>query len=632
MLKNLLKSIRKNSTELENKAQQEPSPACEKIVKDSINSHIVEYINYYTTLNHPPFYAIMVSGPWGVGKTHLIKKALKEYLDENQYIYVSVYGTSKLEEIDLALLQAIYPLLSGTTGKIAGKAGKAILKYLRLDNTIKAEDFLNNNKQRIYVFDDIERSTIPASSILGYINELVEHDGSKVIIVANEEKLLKKENYAETREKLIGRTLEVQPDTEFITEHLIESINSAKAKFTAEKNKKLIELIFKEAKTKSFRVLQQAIWDFEKIANCLNEEHLESEEGMSSILKLLLAIALEFKAGELTKEDIESRPNSIVMSLRSQNKDKKDNELNIEKSNKRFSEVNIYDSILSNQILSDILTKGIVNKENLIDHINTNIYYTKNQQEAAWRTLWYAHERDDEKVESALSEVNRQLEHGEIEDFGVLIHLLGIKLWLSDIGGITESREEILSSAKSYADDLYKRKLIQQLPESPFSTDLFQGCYGLGIHQYDSQELKEFIDYYKSLSTKAKIDDYPKQAEKLLEEIEENIGLFYRRLNHTNSEDTIYATTPILLYIDPAVFCEKIIRLPPSSRSTALAAINCRHKSNRKDDPIYTEMSWVSDVVNELYKASDRLSATQKWGLISSIKHYLEPLVTENKP
>lgn len=632
MLKKLLRSITGGSATPEDETKQEPAPETKKIVKGTVNSHIFDYVNYYINLSQTPFYAVMISGSWGVGKTHLVKRILKECLADKQYIYVSVYGTSKPEEIDLALLQAIYPLLSGKTGKVAGKTGKAILKYLRLDNIINAEDFLSNNKQRIYVFDDIERSAIPPSAILGYINELVEHDGSKVIIIANEEKLLDIENYATTREKLIGRTLEVQPDTELITEHLIDNIKSKKAKATAEKNNKLIELIFKEAKTKSFRVLQQAIWDFESLADCLSEEHLENEEGMSSILKLFLAVALEFKAGELTKEDIESRPNLLVASLRFKDNAKKETELNIEKSNKRFSEVNIYDSILSNQILSDILTKGKINKEQLIEHINTNEHYVKNQQEAAWRTLWYAHERDDEKVENALSELNSQLENGEIEDLGIILHITGIKLWLSDIGRITESREEILSNAKSYANDLYNRKLIQPLPENHFSTELFQGCYGLGIHQYDSQELKELIEHYKELSNQAKIDEYPKQAEMLLEEMEQNTGLFYRRLNHTNSGDTIYANTPILSYIDPVIFCEKVIRLPPNSRSFALAAINYRHKSTRKDDPIKIEMSWISDVFNELSKSANSLSATQRWGLLNSIRHYLEPLIKENQP
>lgn len=632
MLKKILTSIKSDQNKPKENAHQEIAPASKKAAKSTINLHIVDYIHYYIDLKHAPFYAIMVSGPWGTGKTHLVKKTLKDLLGNNQYIYVSVYGISHPEEIDLALLHAIYPLLSGKTGKIAGKTGKAILKYLRLDNIIKADDFLSNNEQRIYVFDDIERSTMAPESILGYINELVEHDGCKVIIIANEEKLLKKESYAETREKLIGRTLEVLPDTELITEHLIENIDSPKAKAALKTNSKLIELIFKEAGTNSFRVLQQTIWDFESLANCLSDEHLENKDGISSILKLFLAIALEFKAGELTKEDIATRPDNLVARLRLQNPKYKEQLCKIEKSNNRFSEVDIYDSTLNNEILSDILTKGKINKENLITHINTTTHFSKNQVEPAWRTLWHAHERDDEKVDRALTEVNRQLENGEIEDLGIILHITGIKLWLSDIGRVTESRAEIISSAKSYADNLYNRKLIQPLPESPYSTELFHGAYGLGIHEHDSQELKDFLDHYKNLSTQAKIDKYPEQAAKLLEEMEENVGLFYRRLNVTNSEDNIYATTPILAYIDPKIFCDKVINLPPDSRSSALAAINCRHNLNYKDSPIEIETSWISEVFKELSKAANGLSATQKWGLLNSVRHYLEPLVIKNQP
>lgn len=49
-------------------------------------------------------------------------------------------------------------------------------------------DFLSLNKN-IFIFDDLERCACPPNEILGYINGLVEHEGAKVILIANEREI-----------------------------------------------------------------------------------------------------------------------------------------------------------------------------------------------------------------------------------------------------------------------------------------------------------------------------------------------------------------------------------------------------------------------------------------------------------
>jgi GTPase SAR1 family protein len=72
------------------------------------NKHGWDYLTYYLGLKHAPGFAVLVSGPWGVGKTYLLKAFLKEEFGEEtaNYVYVSLYGLSSIEEIDDALFQA----------------------------------------------------------------------------------------------------------------------------------------------------------------------------------------------------------------------------------------------------------------------------------------------------------------------------------------------------------------------------------------------------------------------------------------------------------------------------------------------------------------------------------------------
>lgn len=83
------------------------------------NKHICTYLTYYLGLAHAPGFAVLISGPWGVGKTYLLKKFLKKRFgdDTANYVYVSLYGPSTIAEIDDALFQAAFPALTGPLPK-----------------------------------------------------------------------------------------------------------------------------------------------------------------------------------------------------------------------------------------------------------------------------------------------------------------------------------------------------------------------------------------------------------------------------------------------------------------------------------------------------------------------------------
>ena len=62
-----------------------------------------------------------------------------------------------------------------------------------------------NLKEKLIIFEDIERSSINIIEFLGYVNSLVEQDGVKVLLVANEQEFLKEEN-SESQQSIQGKT------------------------------------------------------------------------------------------------------------------------------------------------------------------------------------------------------------------------------------------------------------------------------------------------------------------------------------------------------------------------------------------------------------------------------------------
>lgn len=175
------------------------------LTEEEITKELDDYIYNVSTK-----YAVLLNGGWGSGKTYFIKKYIKkiekEYkLNKNNRktkckkpIYVSLYGLCDISElknkISLSLIKnkkikQLIPILdvgieigSDLVSKKTfiqnsnGKLNRIIRIFRKIDNLI-------------IFFDDLERCNIDINAILGYINELVEHNNIKVILIADESKI-----------------------------------------------------------------------------------------------------------------------------------------------------------------------------------------------------------------------------------------------------------------------------------------------------------------------------------------------------------------------------------------------------------------------------------------------------------
>lgn len=144
-------------------------------------------------------YAVLIDGHWGSGKTFFVKHTLIPYLKEDfpekKIVYVSLYGCTTKDDITRQILIESLPLNSLMKSKAfnsASSIGKVVLggalslKGISFpDLAIDISNFLSLDNC-ILIFDDLERCNLSANVVLGYINNFVEHDGLKVVIVANE--------------------------------------------------------------------------------------------------------------------------------------------------------------------------------------------------------------------------------------------------------------------------------------------------------------------------------------------------------------------------------------------------------------------------------------------------------------
>ena len=333
-------------------------------------------------------YAIMINGEWGSGKTYFWNHKVRNKIESMQIngkqyttIYMSLYGISNLEDISKKIFIETTQLMDKNLRKYMNSHGQtSIPEYAKTgldmanffgvtqngDKIDYAKFFSTDDK--ILCFDDLERANVDVIDILGYINNFVEHDHIKTIIICNEKELstkiknsnvemktfiatylLDKEGaltktdrpmveqikdkieyvfdkaneYERIKEKLIGETFEYAPEFNYIINGLLMRYerDTELIRFLRE-NTGLIISTFNKSGTRNLRILKHALNDFKKIFEMVSKNYPNtSNRVLQTMLIFTIAVSFEIKAGKVTKDkfvniDSNEEYKSILVSSR----------------------------------------------------------------------------------------------------------------------------------------------------------------------------------------------------------------------------------------------------------------------------------------------------------------------------
>ncbi|WIH26097.1 P-loop NTPase fold protein [Photobacterium damselae] len=577
------------------------------------NDNINDFLDYYFWFEHAPEYAVMIKGAWGSGKSWFVQKAL-ERLKQNsgKYLYVSLYGMVCFEDIENSFFEQMHPLLSSKGMKLTSKIAKGLLKAtikLDLDGDGKSEttakipteelklpDYLKDTDSFVLVFDDLERCSMNIGDILGYINQFVEHQGYKVVIIANEDEILGKSDedkcYSRAKEKLIGKTFELVPNTSLALGSFIESSSGPLQAFYQDNLLNIIS-VYSSSECKNLRHLKQALWDFERFYNALPRSTFDKVELKSELLNIFLCFAFETRSANYSIQIISRVKDTIYEDMFNKDEDKPKS-LYSELSSK-YPMINFSDSLVEESVWVDFFDKGIIDEKKIKESIERNKYY-QNTNTENWVKLWHYHDLSDSEFEHLYEAVNQEITEFKYSEYQVVKHLAGLFIRLSDIALIPINKTTALNNFKSYVDYLYDNDYLpSELNDHRLDFDN-DSWGGLGFSGRGIQEFKQFEEYLNERIEQYKVKCMPNIAYELLELMKLDVGLFTLKLILCNREENVYYNTPILKDIDSNQFVEVLLSLPGEKFRQVGYMFKERYSIKQFHVLLINELAWLKEV------------------------------------
>ena len=550
-------------------------------------------------------YAIMINGEWGSGKTYFWNNKVRNKIDSmklngKQYttIYMSLYGISNLEEISKKIFIETTQLSDKNLRKYMNTHGQVTIpEYAKtgidmanLFGISQSGDRVDYGKffstdDKVLCFDDLERANVDVIDILGYINNFVEHDHIKTIIICNEKELATKlkntdlemktfiatylldkqgelgdndkpmvekiqdkieyvfdkaNDYERIKEKLIGETFEYSPEFNYIINGLLMRYedNPELIRFLRENTGYIIST-FNKSGTRNLRILKHALNDFSKIFEVTNKYYPNTSNViMQTMLIFTIAVSFEIKAGKITKEkfkDLKDNEEYKALLVSSRVlidnrefyiKEFDNNYYNNFKTDYRFFKFIEY--YVRTRIFDMKLFKADMEIiKNTID-INQLPAYKRLLIEEYWKI-------PDEEFPGVINEILEDINAGKIELIDI-VKLFAYFAYFSKKGLLTEDLKKVKNI---FFNGMNKASLSCSYCEN-VEKELQKVTIGEA-----SQEMEDILIHFNTLNEKLKDKFYAEQAEDLFKCIPIRMHHFYQVF------DEKFSNVPIFKYYEP---------------------------------------------------------------------------------
>ena len=437
----------------------------------------------------------------------------------------------------------------------------------------------------------MERANVDVIDILGYINNFVEHDHIKTIIICNEKELatkLKSSNlemktfiatylldkegtllkadkplvekigekieyvfdkandYERIKEKLIGETFEYAPQFSYIINGLLMRYESNPdlIRFLRE-HTNLITNTFIKSGTRNLRILKHALNDFKKIFETVNKFYPNTNlRVLQTMLIFTIAVSFEIKAGKITKDkfvniNTNEEYKSILVSSRVLMDNRQfyikefDNNyyFNFKSEYRYFKFIEVY---VRTRIFDMKIFKN--DMEMIIQTIDTEKLpgYKRLLTEEYWKI-------SDDQFPDIIEEVIQNVKNGDLK----LIEIVKLFAYFSYF-----SRRNLIDYDMPEIKKIFLDGMNKVFPKSEYCDNIDEEMSRIGIDV--GEDMTDILRYFHALNKELEKKMYRNRADEIFKCIPMKIETFYEKFT------TECMDKPILNYYDTNQMLQRI--------------------------------------------------------------------------
>jgi hypothetical protein len=426
-------------------------------------------------------YALLITGPWGCGKTYFWKNVIEPELRQVKCdgtpwrpLYASLYGCQSTKDIDTQLFLASHPHLRKKWATRLSAVGGGIVKqvvkaFTRFELPAIDLRWLVNTKHAVLCFDDLERSRLPMKEALGYINSFVEHEGAKTIILCNEDAISdgdERGTYGKMKEKVVGFSHSFQADYHGVLQSLVAEYRDD-APFSAflAQHHELVGELFQKSKTHNIRTLRRVLAALRTVFGALKDGRVDPGAVAKQVIYAVAPTALELYAGRANADTLRGIHSLSMVAVAGVTlgdlKDEKSYEHGFVE---RYLPQSGWHEIVGCPPICEFLLTGFLDRPALFAWAKT-LTKPPDEREERIKLLSFAMEMEDEEFARTAAQVLKEVEAGEILAIGSYLDLYNTFEWFADKGLIAMTRKEVLGK---FTDGLRKAQDAGRLEPKRF--------------------------------------------------------------------------------------------------------------------------------------------------------------------
>jgi len=593
--------------------------------------------------------ALLITGEWGVGKTYFFDNTLSEKIEETSIkenenikykpIRVSLSGVTSIDDIERRIVAELYPKLNKglSKGKGAIKLLLSIPKIKEYIPEIPNSDVIGSETDNLVIcFDDLERrsKTFPIDSLIGYINNLIENNNLKTIIIANTNKI-EDESFDEIKEKLIGREIEYKINIEEVFDTLIQSEFQSFSEYTKflQKEKSFICSFFQDYK--NIRTLKFILTRYHNIHSQIeiiapNIQYIQSnkEALLKDTLLFTIAIAIQHKKGKVTRNSKEEIDNKFRITRKdlekyfnkqpSSNQEIKEEEETILETikSKYYNENNfsyffyesIFDYIVGLNVLDeDLLDKNIKEKYKISED-NTilecyNIYNQINSDKVLSET--------NDTYKQLLKEMLSYVDKGEY-DLQHYNSIYSLCLRYNNPLNIPEDKlkKRIIKGIKKNKDRFSYNSKLPTILFYPEGTDV-------------DKNMKEIVDLCLTINNEKEQEKYKQDSTNLINILKNDFDHFEHQVKHK------YNNIPIFAYINSKTISE----FYNDNRGLRIRLFNVfNHRYIYHREVLQKEKGFYLQLQQSIEKKANQLKSGPEWYSYATFNELLKEIKKSTTP